>query len=115
MLGTLKPRFREYKWAYHLKKDDDVLDKKIFKYSIVSEQRKSFSKPIRNLVSNRNSFVIQTSYDLDISVGDYIFTDEKLNDKFTVSNYIYVQNKVNEASLGLTKVNNNKLLVMELL
>lgn len=114
MLNSLKPRYREYKVGWWLK-DGETADKRTrVRYTIVSETEKTYSKPIRNMVSTRNSLVIKTSFLYDYNIGDYFFTDYELNNKFTIKNRALFTNKINEQSLGTIKRNPNSYYALEL-
>lgn len=114
MINMLKPREREYKVAWYLPEDENVENRVRFRYKIVSEQERAYSQPIRNMVTHRNSLVIQTNYMLPFEVGDKVFTDYECNNMFKISNRAKFTYKVNEQSLGMVKNNPLTYWVLEL-
>ena len=83
MISTLKPRFRQYKTAWFVKEGEDVNKRKPFRYTIVNEAEKAYSQVVRNLVSTRNSFVIQTNYMFDFEIGDHVSINSGQMEGFT--------------------------------
>ena len=114
MISTLKPRFRQYKTAWFVKEGEDVNKRKPFRYTIVNEAEKAYSQVVRNLVSTRNSFVIQTNYMFDFEIGDLIFTDRACNNKWKVNNRAKITHKQNEQALGTLKNNPATFWVLDL-
>lgn len=114
MIHMLKTRNREYKVAWFLKSNTDMQHRVRFRYKIINELKRSYSQPIRNLITARNSFVIETNYMHDFEIGDYVFLDYACNEKFKITNCAIFQHTSNEQSLSMLKKNPLSYWVLEL-
>lgn len=114
ILSAVKPRHRMYRTAYWVQDGEDVTNYKKFRYAIVNEREKSYYQPIRNLVTNRNSFLIETNYMYDFENEDKIFTDRDFNNMWKIKNRVKIEKAVEESTLGTTKENNNTYWILSL-
>lgn len=109
MINALKPTFREFGRAALVVAPQT---QRFFRYAIVSESEKQWNTPIRNLISNQENMVIQTTWDLPFQPNKQIIVDN--GQKYKIVRCKRMVTDVNEQSLGLLRATFSAYWVLEL-
>jgi hypothetical protein len=111
MLNALKPQYRQYRTAFWVVDGNNVSTKKMFRYAIVSEQEKTFYQPVRNMLTNVNSFAISTNFMFDFNSQDQIWIG---TEQFIIKKAIKIVKNINEQALAVVKDTVGTYWVLEL-
>lgn len=99
MINALKPHFREFLRGAVVV-DEAKQEYLWFKYAILSDKEKQWNTPINNLVSEQDTMLIRTSWDLPFKVDDKVLLNGV---PYLIRRCSRKLSDINEQSLGLLK------------
>lgn len=107
MPQLFKPSFREYLWGeLYLTVDSS----EAFRYAIVDENTKTWFKPIKNLISSADNFVISTTYDLPFRTGQIVFLN---GERYKIHRCGKIRTEINETVLRMWSEDDSAYWVLE--